>query len=199
MGAYGIMGGTFDPVHYGHLLMAERACEAAELDRVFFVPAGEPAHKDASTVTPAEMRVEMTGLAVAGNPRFEVSRIEVDRPGSSYAVDTLRQLRDTFPEDDAFFIIGSDTAAEMVTWYQAAELPKLACFLVAERPGYGIEHLHSLPTDFRGGMRSFRSPLVDISSTEIRARVSEGRSIRYMTPPDVCLFIERHKLYSNSL
>ena len=181
----GIMGGTFDPPHLGHLACAEEALEAANLDAVLFVPTGRPAFKQDRLVT-----------AVAGNPAFAVSALEVERPGITYAVDTLRELREELPGVELVFIVGADAALTLPRWYESAELGRLAMFAAATRPGFelGEEALRVL-RERRFDVRPFVVPGIDISSSELRQRVAEGRTIRYLVPEAVREIIEEEQLY----
>ena len=197
----GIMGGTFDPIHYGHLAMAEQAREALDLDLVLFMPAGSPAFKDDDKVTSAEDRYAMTLLATAANPAFDASRFEIDRPGTTYTVDTLRALRAYYPLNvKLFFITGADAILDIVSWHDAASIAGLATFIAATRPGYDIEQARTrieasgLPFD----VRYVQIPALAISSTNIRERVSCGKSVRYLTPESVRGYISKMRLYNGS-
>ena len=183
----GIMGGTFDPPHLGHLACAEEALEAFGLDAVLFVPTGRPAFKQDRPVTPGKVRLAMVAAAVAGNPAFAVSALEVERPGITYAVDTLRELREELPGVELVFIVGADASAE---------LGRLAMFAAATRPGFelGEEALRVL-RERRFDVRPFVVPGIDISSSELRQRVAEGRTIRYLVPEAVREIIEEEQLY----
>lgn len=195
MGAYGIMGGTFDPVHFGHLLMAERAREEFGLQRVIFVPAGAPAHKPAWRVTEAQHRWNMVCLAIGDNACFEASRIEIDRPGPTYSIDTVREFRRLWPEDEPYFIVGMDTVGEIPGWYRADELVHLTQFIVACRPGWDCNPQEVLPAGFPARLHLVESPLMEISSTDIRERVRRGKSIRYTAPAAVVDYIQANNLY----
>lgn len=192
----GIMGGTFDPPHLGHLACAEEALEAFGLDAVLFVPTGRPAFKQDRLVTAGEVRLAMVASAVAGNPAFAVSALEVERPGITYAVDTLRELREELPGVELVFIVGADAALTLPRWYESAELGRLAMFAAATRPGFelGEETLRAL-RERRFDVRPFVVPGIDISSSELRQRVAEGRTIRYLVPEVVREIIEEEQLY----
>ena len=192
------MGGTFDPIHLGHLVTAEEALVQFNLDRVLFMPTGKPAAKNSQSVTSAEDRYLMTVLATAANPDFDVSRMEVDRPGTTYTVDTLRALRDEFgPAVELFFITGADAVWEIVTWKDADQVAGLATFIAATRPGYDLEAARSAheeaATRFR--IEYVEVPALAISSTELRARVAARRPIRYLTTESVASYIVKHGLY----
>ena len=182
----GIMGGTFDPPHLGHLACAEEALEAANLDAVLFVPTGRPAFKQDRLVTAGEVRLAMVAAAVAGNPAFAVSALEVERPGVTYAVDTLRELREELPGVELVFIVGADAALTLPRWRKSAELAHLAAFAAATRPGFelGEQALRDL-REHGFDVRPFAVPGLDISSSALRRRVYSGRTIRYLVPEAV--------------
>ena len=190
----GIMGGTFDPPHLGHLVCAEEALEAANLDAVLFVPTGRPAFKQDRLVTAGEVRLAMVAAAVAGNPAFAVSALEVERPGVTYAVDTLRELREELPGVELGFI--ADAALTLPRWRKSAELAHLAAFAAATRPGFelGEQALRDL-REHEFDVRPFAVPGLDISSSALRRRVYAGRTIRYLVPEAVRKIIEEESLY----
>jgi nicotinate-nucleotide adenylyltransferase len=181
----GVFGGTFDPVHVGHLAIANAALESVPLDRVLFVPARRAPLKDRGPVADEEDRLRMLELAVGGEPRFSVSRIELDRAGPSYTVETLEQLTGN---DDLFLILGSDAMANLPRWKDAARIAQLATLTVAERPG-APERMGDAP------IVRFDAPRLDISSRELRARMSRGLSLRYLVPEPVWRHIEARGLY----
>lgn len=193
----GIMGGTFDPIHLAHLLAAEEARFRFNLNKVVFVPCGIPVHKKPYEVTPVEHRYAMVLLATAGNPCFEVSRIEIDRQGPSYAIDTIRAFRQIFGEGTAlYFITGADAVLEILTWRAADELIKLCRFIAVTRPGYDLSRLREqLGEKYAGAIDVLQIPGMDISSTIIRHRLRNGEPIRYMVPEAVYDYIMRHGLY----
>lgn len=195
----GVLGGTFDPIHLGHLAAAEAAAEELGLERVLLVPAGQPPHRDPATVTPAEHRYRMAVLAAAGNPRFRVSRIEINRPGPSYTVDTLARLRRRLPDADLVFITGADAFPHVPDWRDADRLFALAEFAVVSRPGYdggALEQaLQRLAEWQRRRVHRVDAVGLDISSRELRRRVRAGRSIRYLVPDAVLAYIEHYGLY----
>lgn len=197
MRAIGIMGGTFDPVHYGHLIIAEEARIRFDLERVIFVPAGQPAHKKDYEVSAAEHRYAMALLATASNPHFDCSRIEIDRPGPSYAVDTLAALRELYgPDTRLHFITGADAILEILTWHEPERLRSMCKFIAATRPGYDLDMLRTrLPAEFLDQIEYLEAPGVHISSTEIRFRVRRGLPISYLVPEPVEEYLKKHALY----
>jgi nicotinate-nucleotide adenylyltransferase len=188
----GIFGGTFDPVHTAHLLLAESAREELALDALIFMPANIPPHKiDGRAITPADCRVEMLRIAIADNPCFSLSTYEIDCRGVSYTVETLKWLRAERPGAELTLLIGGDAARDFGTWRQPEEIARLARLAVWERPGIPLP-----PEVLPGvGYHTLSAPLVEISSTDIRERVARGRSIRYRTPRPVIDYINQHGLY----
>jgi nicotinate-nucleotide adenylyltransferase len=195
----GILGGTFNPPHLGHLVCAQEAHEQLGLDRVVLMPAGIPPHKAVAVDPGAEARHELCRLAIGGDGRFAVSRLELDRPGRSYTVDTLRALRDDSPQDDLTFIVGGDMARSLPTWREPAAVLELATLAVAERAGSGREdirgELRALPGARGERVRFFDMPRVDVSSSMVRERVATGRPIRYLVPDAVAGAIVEHGWY----
>jgi nicotinate-nucleotide adenylyltransferase len=197
----GVFGGTFDPVHTGHLILAEQCREQGRLDRVLFIPAARPPHKQETPLTPFHLRVEMLELSVAGQPAFQIDELEKDRPGPSFTVHTLEELRRRQPADEFFLLLGSDTLHDLKHWYQPERIAELAGFLVVMRPdwpAFSEEDLAaSLKLRDRAALRYhlIRTPLIDISSRDIRRRVGEGRSIRYLLPRGVEAYIHDKQLY----
>jgi nicotinate-nucleotide adenylyltransferase len=189
------MGGTFDPVHYGHLLAAEECRRELGLDRVVFVPTGTPPHKRDKRITPPEDRYAMTLLATAGVGEFAVSRTEIDRGRASHTVDTLVEFLAEDAERKLFFITGLDALLSIATWKDYARLPFLCTLVTVTRPGYSIEGLENLPAGIRKALRLIEIPQFAISSTEIRERVREGRSIRFLVPHLVESYIGFRELY----
>ena len=188
----GVMGGTFDPIHYGHLVTAEEALVQFELEGVVFVPTGRPWMKEHEVVSPAEDRYLMTVIATASNPLFQVSRIEVDRQGPTYTVETLRALKAEH-DADLYFITGADAILEIVQWKDRDELFDLARFIAATRPGYDMSGFE-VP-EARDAVTVMRIPALAISSTDIRERVQAGRPIRYLVPEGVKSYVEKAGLY----
>jgi nicotinate-nucleotide adenylyltransferase len=197
----GILGGTFDPVHWGHLILAEQARESLALDRVLLVPAAASPRKRDRTPTLAKHRLTMLELAVAGNPGLGVDEIELDREGPSFTVDTLRLLREQRPGDELFFLIGADNFFDLPHWREPVEIARLATIAVARRPGQPPLDPKRLAPPFSPQAaraiadRVVEIPLIGISATEIRRRRAEGKSIRYLLPASVEAYIFAHDLY----
>ncbi len=194
----GVLGGTFDPIHYGHLVIAEDARVYLHLEKVLFVPARQPPHKPKVTYSALEHRVRMTELAIADDPHFALSLIETERPGPSYTVDTLRQLHaELGPDAELYFVMGMDLLADILTWHKPAELVNLCRIVVAERAGYHID-LSALEEGLPGLLERLElidTPELSISSHDLQQRVRRGLSIRYQLPPDVEKYIYDHRLY----
>ena len=186
----GVMGGTFDPIHHGHLVAASEVQSRLGLDEVVFVPTGEPWQKSDKQVSPAEHRYLMTVVATASNPRFTVSRVDIDRPGNTYTVDTLRDIRARRPHSELFFITGADALGQILTWKDVEELWDLAHFVGVTRPGYALADL-GLEDD----ISLMEIPAMDISSTDCRNRVARGRPVWYLVPDGVVQYINKHHLY----
>ena len=196
----GIMGGTFDPIHYGHLLAADEAHAAFGLSEVIFIPSGRPPHKAGKRVTSPEERYLMTELATVDCPYFSVSRVEIDRQGNSYTIDTLRALR-AMPEyagAQFYFITGLDAVLDIVSWKNPEEIMAMCEFVAVSRYGYSRSKMEELPEKLREKIITLEIPLLAISSTELRERVHSGRSIRFMVPPAVEKFIRKKSLYRNN-
>ncbi|GAB6100226.1 nicotinate-nucleotide adenylyltransferase [Halanaerocella petrolearia] len=192
----GIMGGTFDPIHNGHLLTAECAAYQYDLDQVIFVPSGNPPHKTEQRITDAEDRYVMALLATMSNPKFTVSRIEIDRTGLSYTIDTVRAFKEIYPEAEIYFITGADAILEIFTWKNPEELLKEAKFIAASRPGYSLSKLGQEVYDsYRDSIHILEIPNLAISSTDIRHRIEAGRTIKYQLPEEVEAYIGKHDLY----
>ena len=190
----GVMGGTFDPIHHGHLVAAEEARHAFSLDRVLFIPAGSPWQKTSADVTDAKHRFAMVEGAIADNAAFEASRIDIDRDGPTYTIDTLRRVADSNPGADVHFITGADAILEILTWKDPDVLLGMATFVAVTRPGYDLQKLD--PVRVRDHVVSLEIPALSISSTDIRRRVAEGRPIRYLVPPAVAAYIQDQRLYA---
>jgi nicotinate-nucleotide adenylyltransferase len=191
----GVMGGTFDPIHHGHLVAAEEARWQFRLDEVVFVPTGQPWQKPAG-VTGAEDRYLMTVIATASNPAFSVSRLEIDAPGPTYTVDTLHRLRaELDPGTRLFFVTGADAVLQILTWKDPDEVLALAELIAATRPGHDLADLAEKVPSAAGRVHPMRIPALAISSTEIRARVAAGAPIRYLVPEGVARYVEKRGLY----
>ena len=190
----GVMGGTFDPIHHGHLVAASEVQSWFDLDEVIFVPTGEPWQKADREVSPAEHRYLMTVIATAANPRFEVSRADIDRHGPTYTIDTLRELAAMHPGDDLFFITGADAMAAILTWRDHDELFTLAHFVGVTRPGHEVDEstLKGLPEDH---ISLVEIPALAISSTDCRHRVERDEPVWYLVPDGVVQYIGKHNLY----
>jgi nicotinate-nucleotide adenylyltransferase len=186
----GVMGGTFDPIHVGHLVTAEEALYQFGLDEVVFVPTGRPWMKEHVVVASPEHRYRMTEIGIAAEPRFRVSSMEVDRGGQTYTVDTLRALLDEDPDRALWFITGADAMLEIMAWKEPETLFGLAHFIAATRPGYDVA-----PLADRAGVTVMEIPALAISSTDIRARAGSGRPIRFLVPDAVERYIAEHGLY----
>jgi len=196
----GIMGGTFDPIHYGHLVTAEGARSEYQLDQVLFLPSGTPPHKNPHAVTDSEHRYMMTVLATLTNPHFEASRVDIDREGVSYTIDTLKIVRNLYSDNcDLFFITGADAILEIMSWKDPENLLQIAEFIAATRPGFSLESKSNKIKDWfdchKKRLHLLRVPAMAISSTDIRRRVAKGHSIRYLVPEQIEHYIQRHKLY----
>lgn len=186
----GVMGGTFDPIHHGHLVAASEVAKSFSLDEVVFVPTGRPWQK--SNVSESEHRYLMTVIATASNPQFTVSRVDVDREGATYTVDTLRDLRRQMPDAELFFISGADAVEQILGWKDVEKLWELAHFIAVTRPGHELS-LSGLPNDH---VSLLEIPALAISSTDCRERVSRGYPVWYLVPDGVVQYIAKHGLYS---
>ena len=193
------MGGTFDPIHYGHLVTAEAALWKFALGEVVFVPTGHPWMKEHKEVSPAEDRYLMTVIATASNPRFSVSRIEVERDGPTYAVDTLQELRRQAEEElELYFITGADAILEIFQWKDPDEVLSMAHFIAATRPGYDITRLQEAAPTSHPHISVMDIPALSISSTDVRRRVRDGEPVRYLVPEGVHAYIHKMGLYRES-
>lgn len=196
----GIMGGTFDPIHYGHLVAAEMACSKFKLGKVLFIPTGTPPHKDRRDITAGGLRFEMIEGAIQDNPAFDISALELEREGLSYTVDTLRTLRRTWPEHELYFITGTDALREIFSWREADEILMMTEFIGAARPGFDASdfflQVQQEHPEIQGRIHHLEVPALAISSTDIRARVKRGLPIRYLLPEPVRHFIMQHGLYN---
>ena len=195
----GVLGGTFDPLHMGHLVMAEVARDRCDLDEVLFVPSGVPPHKDADIVSAGRDRYIMALLATLTHPQFSVDRTDLDRTGPSFTVDTLSHLRNEFKECQCYFIMGADSLLDLPNWHQPDRLLRENEIIVASRPGWRLEAaeriLGSLYTEHRDRIHIIEIPGIDLSSREIRSKIARGESVRYLVPDLVLSYIDEHGLY----
>ncbi len=184
----GILGGTFNPIHIGHLILAEEAREKLGLDRVIFVPAYLPPHKDTSDIAPAGSRLGMIKMAIKSNKYFSTSEMEIKRKGKSYTIDTIREFNRTYAQDELYFITGSDLLSYLDEWKDLKEVISMVKFVVATRPGYPLENIPSY-------IKTVAIRAVDISAFEVRTCVRENKSFRYLVPDVVYSYINKAKLY----
>ncbi len=195
----GILGGTFNPIHIGHLILAEHALDEYDLDEIMFIPTGVSHFKDQAIILNKDIRITMTELAIKDNPKFVLSTIETDRPGNSYTCDTLRLLRQEHPDTDYYLILGADTLYQIETWKDPDVIMANAGILAAVRDDKNIEDLKIKACELRDKYHTeiniLTMPATDISSTDIRNRVKMGRSIRYMVPESIRKYIEENNLY----
>ncbi|EEW49064.1 nicotinate-nucleotide adenylyltransferase [Corynebacterium efficiens YS-314] len=190
----GIMGGTFDPIHHGHLVAGSEVANRFGLDMVIYVPTGQPWQKADRVVSPAEDRYLMTVIATASNPRFHVSRVDIDRGGGTYTVDTLRDMRSQYPDADLFFITGADALAQIVTWRDWESMFGLAHFVGVTRPGYELDD-DIIPEVHKDRISLVDIPAMAISSTDCRQRAAEGRPVWYLVPDGVVQYIAKRGMY----
>lgn len=195
----GIFGGTFNPPHIGHLILAETTADTLNLDCVYFVPAAEPPHKVGVPRASVEHRLNMVDLAIAGNERFRLSRMDVDRPGPHYAVETISMFQEQHPGADLYFLMGSDSLRDLLTWDRPQELVERCYIVVLSRPVLppDMDMLYAELPNLRNRLVSINSPEVDISSTNIVTRLKTGQSVRYRLPEEVREYILEHDLYQN--
>jgi nicotinate-nucleotide adenylyltransferase len=192
----GIMGGTFDPVHIGHLIAAQLACEQAELDEVWFMPTNVPPHKEQGPKASPVQRWDMVCLAVEGHPRFRPFDMELKKGGVSYSVDTVTELRKQYPGHHFYYIIGADMVQFLPKWFKVDELVKQITFIGLQRSGYTLD-MSQLPDNVQKAVVLAQMPLIELSSTLIRQRQSQGKSVRYMVPDRVCEYIEVNGIYGS--
>jgi nicotinate-nucleotide adenylyltransferase len=199
----GIFGGTFDPIHLGHLILAEQCREQAKLDQVWFVPAARPPHKQDQSLTSFDRRTEMLALAIAGQPAFRVDDLERRRPGPSYTIDTLAAIHARQPDDELFLLAGSDVLPDLAHWHEPRRIVELATLLIVARPGWALwpqEQLVTalqLPAPESLRFQVVHAPLIALSSRDLRLRVAQHRSLRYLVPPAVDAYIHAHRLYED--
>ncbi|MFH1622697.1 MAG: nicotinate-nucleotide adenylyltransferase [Candidatus Omnitrophota bacterium] len=184
----GIFGGTFNPIHFGHLVLAEQAYEKLNLDKVIFIPSYFPPHKDVPNIVSATHRYKMVSLAIQGNPRFKISDIEIKRKGRSFLIDTLRQLSKIYPKSELYFISGSDVSNQISKWNSIEEIFSLAKFVLAKRPGYRLKR-------YNRGISVISITELDISSSLVRRKIKLGQSIHYLMPLRVIKYIKEKRLY----
>ncbi|MCM8799542.1 MAG: nicotinate-nucleotide adenylyltransferase [Candidatus Omnitrophica bacterium] len=184
----GILGGTFNPIHLGHLILAEEVADRLNLDKVIFVPTYIPPHKDNSDIASAKDRLKMVKLAIKNNKRFSFSDIEIKRKGFSYTIDTVKEFKILYPDDELYFIVGSDLIKYLDSWKDLGEILKLIRFVVATRPGYPLENIPSY-------ISTINIPAIDISAYQIREAIKNNRPFRYLVPEEVYYYINRKKLY----
>jgi len=192
------MGGTFDPIHFGHLVAAQETAEVLGLERVLFVPTAQPPHKVGEPVSPVDHRVTMVSIAIADNPRFELSNIELERGGLSYTVDTAHELRRRHPNHELYFIIGMDSLAELPAWYDPAGILQLARIAAVYRSGWNVVDLQKLDQQVPGAAERVTIvpiPGLDISSTDLRERIINGRPLRYLMPDPIVSYIAEQALF----
>ncbi|CAB4952542.1 unannotated protein [freshwater metagenome] len=186
----GVMGGTFDPIHHGHLVAASEVSSVFKLDEVIFVPTGEPWQK--GKVTEGEHRYLMSVIATAANPSFTVSRVDIDREGPTYTIDTLRDIKAAYPDAELFFITGADAVAQILAWKDIDKIWELAHFIAVSRPGHKLV----IPDVPSGAIETLVIPALSISSTDVRQRVATGKPVWYLVPDGVVQYIAKHELYS---
>lgn len=193
----GVLGGTFDPPHYGHLILAEVAHDQLDLDRVIWVPAADPPHKEGQPITPARHRLAMLDIALSANSQFVISRVDMDRPGPHYTVDLLDVLRSENPAAQLFFLMGGDSLRDLPSWHEPSRLVEKCTLAVMPRPGYdyNLDELQQQVPGLSEHVVFLEAPQIDLSATDIGKRVQAGRTIRYLVPPGVEDYIEAHGLY----
>ena len=195
----GLFGGTFDPVHYGHLLIAAQCLEQCQLDALWFLPAGDPPHKEESHITPGKQRVDMLRFVTADEPRFIINEMELEREGITYTVDTLQAIKQLEPAAELFFIMGADSLKDLPTWKDPEIIASLATIVVVNRgtePTFSPEQITELVgAEIAKNVQSVSMPGVDFASSDIRQRIAQGHSVRYMIPRSVEAYITEHELY----
>lgn len=193
----GFLGGTFDPPHIGHLLLAETARQALELERVYFLPAGEPPHKQDERISPVEQRMQMTEMAIAGNPYFALDAVDAERPAPHYTATLLPLLHERYPDSEIWLLIGGDSLRDLPTWHRPLEVLASCRLAALPRPGTTIDwdELEAAVPGVREAVAMLDGPAIALSSTRIRQWAAGGRSLRYLVPPGVLAFISRERLY----
>ncbi|MBZ0298217.1 MAG: nicotinate-nucleotide adenylyltransferase [Anaerolineae bacterium] len=196
----GILGGTFDPPHIGHLILGEYAADALGLARLLYIPAADPPHKQHEKKTPVEHRLAMLRLALVDNPRFELSRVDLDRAGPHYSLDTVRIVRQQYPQAEIYFVMGGDSLRDLPEWHRPTEFIQLCKLAVMSRPGAEVSpdmHEAVLP-GLAQRVVMIAAPQIEISSTDIAQRLSEGRSVRYLLPDSVRAYVQQNHLYATT-
>lgn len=195
----GVLGGTFDPIHYGHLIIGEQARDELRLDEIIFIPTGNPAHKEESNVSDAEIRYEMLELAIKGNKDFRKSSIEIDRQGKSYTIDTIKQLKRQYNRDEIYFLIGEDSLFQLETWHKFMELKEECNFVVCRRYIRNENKIRNkikyMKDKYNMDIYLLDTPIIEISSTKIRDLFSQGKSIKYLLPEEVESYISENNIY----
>lgn len=193
----GVLGGTFDPPHFGHLILADFATSALGLEKLLFVPAGDPPHKQNGTRQPAEHRLAMLARALPDDPGYVISRVDLDRPGPHYTVDMIRTIQDQHPDADLYFIMGADGLRDLPTWSRPDELIEACTLAVMQRPNIAVHaHMHDqVIPGLSEHVVFIDAPLIGIASSDIARWIAEGRTVRYLMPPAVLAYIEDHGLY----
>jgi len=195
----GVLGGTFDPIHNAHIMVAEEAVSSLDLAEILFIPTAQTPLKEDLPMSAVEHRVQMVRLAIADYPHFKLSTVEIDRPGTSYTVDTISELRDKLgAENELFFIVGWDSLAQLYRWKEPARIVRMCRLVAVPRPGYSLPDLDSLEKDVPGLSQKLivlNKPEIDISSTSIRERVARGLSVNHLVPAQVADYIEQNRLY----
>lgn len=195
----GILGGTFDPIHMGHMFVAEAARDAFDLNKVLFIPTGDPPHKKSSRLASGKDRITMIQKAIYDNSTFHLDTREVERTGTTYTIDTITELKKVYPHDQLFFIIGGDTLLELETWRNFPAVAKLCDFIVYQRLGYRKheqeEEALRLQQTYKTHIHFVEGPYLEISSKDIRRRLEKKQTIRYLVPDEVFIYIKEHKLY----
>jgi nicotinate-nucleotide adenylyltransferase len=195
----GILGGTFDPPHIGHLILGEYTAEALGLTRLLFIPAADPPHKQDRQKTSVEHRLAMVTIALADNPRFQLSRLDIDRPGPHYSVETVRLVQESYPDAEIFFVMGGDSLRDLPAWSRPQELIQLCRLAVMRRPGDNISagmHEQLIP-GLSERMVIIDAPVLEIASSDIIERIRQGKSVRYLVPDDVLAYIRTHRIYED--